>query len=609
MPRNSPQHKTAAHKDESYENLLAIKKMIDPNDKYIGESLAILKVFKQIQQFNRNSDRPIVLLGPTGAGKTTIANMIHDYSDRNKVNQNDKTKTKNGFLEAPASSTQGDERATETKWIGLGKNAAYPNVPKEGTEGYITTYDGGTIFVDEIDALPEHTQLLLMQLLDKASIPLAAGIGEPLTPNVRLIFATNKDLTTLKNNGILKADFVARFETWSIQIPPLCERSEDILLFVNSMCKGYNPSSGFRLLLLSLPWPGNVRQLIQFLEFAMGKAGPPNQESDSQDGKRHRPELTPDHLLGVPGIPDILIRLSSCLSEQITDKMLYLGVSNTLASRGMRKGKGLQKEIARLLDWTPTDVTREKARVAQDEVRLAASNSSCEPVALGKTGVVEEIRGGVEAFFEKLSQAKHLADTQPFGIGLDYEKAAYLITMHFDRILKRTIFNRSDQSTIDIANINLTEDLMIITFACLKDVDPAIKLWVDYCYTTEAGRSDARRIIEVAAPESAELHQAVLSEIQKVPEMVNGIHEMAQIARTQGSIPRDNNFAKLKARADCFVGMLDLLNEDKLDELKQMRWVKLSIDLAINVEMLQKWAILTQYELQKSLKLITDLGM
>ena len=132
------------------QRLLAIKKKIDPDGNYVGESVAVLRVFEQIAFLNKSvPDDPVLILGPTGAGKTEIAELIHRHSRRPR------TKFRR---EQAADNRLGDFTSAKGRWVGYGKDHGFQNIPKAGRTGNLQDYAGGTVFVDEVADLTMEFQ-------------------------------------------------------------------------------------------------------------------------------------------------------------------------------------------------------------------------------------------------------------------------------------------------------------------------------------------------------------------------------------------------------------------------------------------------------------------
>jgi len=134
--------------------------------------------------------------------------------------------------------------------------------------------DGGTIFLDEIGELPAETQIALLRVLQEHEIERVGGTGSIRT-NVRVIAATNRDLQAAIAGSTFRSDLFYRLNVFPIEVPPLRERREDILVLVEYFIDHFARKAGksFRGinkktldLLQSYPWPGNIRELQNVIE-------------------------------------------------------------------------------------------------------------------------------------------------------------------------------------------------------------------------------------------------------------------------------------------------------------------------------------------------------
>jgi DNA-binding NtrC family response regulator len=319
--------------------LLRIKNQIDPGSRYIGESPQVLKLFQEIKAFNRSPDEPILLGGPTGSGKSVLAALIHEASSRKS----------RGFHEDCASDNMSmDFAITKGRWTGYGKGSGLHNIPAKGQPGLLQEYSGGTIFVDEIHHATLEFQVFLLNLLDGRPASVATGRSKPLIPRVRLIFATNEDLEKAAREGSFRHDLFARINARVLEVPPLADRKSDIPLFVASRCPNHRPSAKFLLCLFRYAWPGNVRQLLNALKLAKDYCGEETRL------------LTPEHLGN--SFDRATIDSVNELSDSQAEAEVFGMLSMMLQKQGWEKGRGLQRQLARLTGMSEATVSR---RVAQ----------------------------------------------------------------------------------------------------------------------------------------------------------------------------------------------------------------------------------------------------
>ncbi len=225
----------------------------------IGESPAIKQAMDKALQV-APTDITVLLQGETGVGKDVTARAIHDLSPR-----------KSGNL-VIVNCGAIPEGIIESELFGHEKGA-YTGA-HEARMGYFEQADGGTILLDEIVDTPKNVQVKLLRVLESGEF-FRVGSSKLRTVDVRVIAATNKDLWQSVQSGDFREDLFYRLNTVTIRIPPLRERSQDILLifhsYVSEFARKYDSvfrgmSDEARQLLLSYRWPGNIRELRNVAE-------------------------------------------------------------------------------------------------------------------------------------------------------------------------------------------------------------------------------------------------------------------------------------------------------------------------------------------------------
>jgi len=329
-----------------FQRLRKLKKRIDPKDEYIGDSLVILRVFERIAEFNKSPNDPILILGPRGSGKTEIAKRIHSSSDR---------KEKKFRALSATDAMAHDEAFARQKLLGYGPKSLIPDSDEKGSPGLLKEAEGGTVFIDEVADLPEWFQLLLFPVLDGKEVHLFAGKGTPFIPNVRLIFATNRDLSEYMIKERFRDDFFGRIKHNLLSIPPLSGRREDVFSFVRSRCGEHRPTEGFLLCLLRYSWPDNVRELLHVLRKAVAKTSSANEP------------LVIEHIElgdmsvveGVRAMPD---------TEKECE--VYRFLAQVLERQGFekrKKGQALYARMAEVLQTSQSTVSRKAEACLQSE--------------------------------------------------------------------------------------------------------------------------------------------------------------------------------------------------------------------------------------------------
>jgi two-component system response regulator GlrR len=208
-------------------------------------------------------DSTVYIHGESGTGKELIAKAIHLASDRK-----DKPFVALNCAALP-------ETLLESELFGHEKGAFTGAV--KSTRGLFTQAHGGTLFLDEIGDMPLATQSKLLRVLQERQFYPVGG-DAPVAVDVRVIVATNKDLSEQVRKGMFRDDLFYRIHVIPILLPPLRERKEDIVPLVEhflkkctqqmkKVVKGLAPESLRKLMLHD--WPGNVRELENTIEYAV----------------------------------------------------------------------------------------------------------------------------------------------------------------------------------------------------------------------------------------------------------------------------------------------------------------------------------------------------
>jgi transcriptional regulator with GAF, ATPase, and Fis domain len=231
-------------------------------DQIVGESEALLKVLRDIDQV-ADTDATVLILGETGTGKEVIARGIHDASKR-----------KNGPM-VKVNCAALPANLVESEFFGHAKGAFTGATEKR--QGRFAIADGGTIFLDEIGDLPLDLQSKLLRVLQEGEFE-PVGSSRTMKVNVRILAATNHDLEKAVADGKFRQDLYYRLNVFPIQIPPLRDRGDDVILLAQFFSRKLTERMGRprsslteqdRGLLCSYDWPGNVRELENVIERAL----------------------------------------------------------------------------------------------------------------------------------------------------------------------------------------------------------------------------------------------------------------------------------------------------------------------------------------------------
>lgn len=225
-----------------------------------GQSKAIKETIRFAQQYSKVNSN-ILIVGETGTGKELFAQSIHNMSSRQ-----DKPFVAVNCAAIP-------EHLLESELFGYAEGA-FTGAVKGGKQGYFALAHGGTLFLDEISELPLKLQGRLLRVLqEKEIMPIGANRVVPI--NVRILSATNKNLKQLAADGLFRQDLLYRLDVLRLLIPPLRNRSDDIVTLTHHLllkcCEklGRNPyvvSPDVMRMLIEYSWPGNVRELKNFCE-------------------------------------------------------------------------------------------------------------------------------------------------------------------------------------------------------------------------------------------------------------------------------------------------------------------------------------------------------
>lgn len=209
------------------------------------------------------TDTTVLISGETGTGKELMARYIHGMSLRNKM----------PFKAINCGAVP--ENLIESELFGHEKGAFTGANSRK--IGLFEAANEGTVFLDEIGEMPLQLQVKLLRVLQESEV-VRVGNTEPVKVDIRVIAATNRDLKTEVENGRFRSDLFFRLNVMSIVLPPLRERSEDILLlaeyFINKYCTRMGKaemflSGGAREALAAHLWPGNIRELENVIQKAV----------------------------------------------------------------------------------------------------------------------------------------------------------------------------------------------------------------------------------------------------------------------------------------------------------------------------------------------------
>lgn len=221
----------------------------------LGESKAVQKAIFQAKKY-AEADSTVLITGESGTGKEVFAQSIHNYSRR----------ANEAFVAVNCAAIP--ENILESELFGYVKGA-FTGARNEGKEGLFELAHRGTIFLDEIGEISMQVQVKMLRVLQEREVT-RIGDTKTIPVDVRVIAATNKDLTVQVKKKKFREDLFYRLAVLPLQLPPLRERKEDIMKLVQMLLHEYDRQLYFtpraQVLLCEYDYPGNIRQLRNIIE-------------------------------------------------------------------------------------------------------------------------------------------------------------------------------------------------------------------------------------------------------------------------------------------------------------------------------------------------------
>ena len=291
----------------------------------IGKSHGMQEIYNLIESVAR-TNVAVLIQGDTGTGKELVARAVHYESPRaNKP-----------FVVVNCAALP--ESLLESELFGHVKGAFTGAVTDR--KGRFDLADGGTIFLDEIADISQAIQVKLLRVLENKQFE-RVGDSRTREVDVRLVFASNKNLKELAAAGEFRQDLYYRINVVTVNLPPLRERDEDIPLLVDHFMERFREETGRPVealsqdamdLMIDYPWPGNVRELENAIGHAFVHCA----------GGTICPEHLPQDLLGTFGAGGGPVRLGSLEDiekEAIVDMLRRCKGNRSLAARRLGIGR------------------------------------------------------------------------------------------------------------------------------------------------------------------------------------------------------------------------------------------------------------------------------
>ena len=304
----------------------AVPELLFPEGYVIGNSAAILSVYRQLRHL-LSGDIPILITGETGVGKEHIARILHASSAR-----------AGGPFEAVNCAAVPTE-LLEAELFGIEAGVA-TGVSRR--DGRMVLARGGTVFLDEIGDMSPALQAKLLRALQEREVrPIGARHAVPL--DIRVLAATNADLQERIAAGRFRADLYYRIAGYTLEVPPLRSRREDIPSFTEHFMKRFvaetgRPGCGIttRALraLVAAPWPGNVRELEHEVRRLVYLC---------PEGQPITSEMLSPAVLAPPLRPDVNVDGDLTLGPRVAE------LERTMITLALARARGRQAAAARLL--------------------------------------------------------------------------------------------------------------------------------------------------------------------------------------------------------------------------------------------------------------------
>lgn len=232
----------------------------DPFSKIKGVHASIQHLIHQAKKMAK-SDATVLISGESGVGKELFAHAIHEKSVRKEK----------PFI--PINCGAIPNALFESELFGY-ESGAYTGASRGGKPGKLELASGGTLFLDEVGELPLDMQVKLLRVLQDKEVYRIGGLN-PKKVDIRVIAATNRPLEKMVAEGTFRSDLYYRLNVFSVKIPPLRERREDIPLLVYDFLEefsfkyqkqDYTINKDALSIMLDYDWPGNIRELRNLIE-------------------------------------------------------------------------------------------------------------------------------------------------------------------------------------------------------------------------------------------------------------------------------------------------------------------------------------------------------
>jgi formate hydrogenlyase transcriptional activator len=293
---------------------IALREEVDQASMFeeiVGSSVALRRVLSQVAKV-APTDSTVLILGETGTGKELIARAIHNRSHRST----------RAFVRVNCAAIPQSLIASEL--FGHEKGA-FTGATQRRLGRFELAHEG-TIFLDEVGELPGETQITLLRVLQEREFERVGG-SQPISVDVRVLAATNRNLNAAVDSGSFRQDLFYRLNVFPIEIPPLRERIDDIPMLVEYLVERYAKKAGKKIthitkktleLFRAYGWPGNIRELQNVVERAVVLSDGDTFSVDESWLERKRPPESPRSSMVDKG----LLRLDADREREIIEAAL-----------------------------------------------------------------------------------------------------------------------------------------------------------------------------------------------------------------------------------------------------------------------------------------------
>ncbi len=295
-------------------------------DKILGVSEEIKHIKNQIAEFAKYDSETVLITGESGTGKELVASALHNLSPR----------ANKDFIEINCASIP--ETLLESELFGYEKGAFTD--AKVNKQGLLEKADGGTLFLDEIGEMSLSLQAKLLRLIENKKFR-RLGSTEDIHVDIRIIAATNIDLSKAIEENKFRKDLYYRLNVLRLEIPPLRKRNDDILIlasyFLDHFSKKFSKdikdfSDEVKKIMLNYTWPGNVRELKNSIERIVILQKEPVidvQNIPKEWTKNSGDSITNIILQNIDFNRHSFNEILQTIEKQLLEKAFYLGGGNT----------------------------------------------------------------------------------------------------------------------------------------------------------------------------------------------------------------------------------------------------------------------------------------